>query len=110
MDDFSRSFQRSQAVLRSAIAALAVERYRLEHERWPHSLSALVPQYLRQAPVDPHDGESLRYRRLDHGVVIYSVGPDQQDNGGNITSNSTAPGTDIGFRLWNVEKRRQPPK
>jgi hypothetical protein len=109
MDRVYKAFQRSQAGLRCAIVGLAVERYRLKHQRWPDSPSSLVPDYLEEVPTDPHDGNHLRYRRLADGVVIYSVGPDQQDNGGNLTRNPTAPGTDIGFRLWNVDKRRQPP-
>jgi hypothetical protein len=85
MRRMSELFQRGQAELRSAIAALAVERYRVKHQRWPDSLGILVPDKLVQVPVDPYDGESLRYRRPDHGVVIYSLGPDRQDNDGNVT-------------------------
>jgi hypothetical protein len=47
---------------------------------------------------------------LDDGVVIYSVGADGKDNGGKLDKNPTKDGTDRGFRLWDVPKRRQPPK
>jgi len=61
-------------------------------------------------PADLYDGMPLRLRRLEDGLVIYSVGPDGQDNGGHLDRKSpTNPGTDLGFRLWDVAKRRQPP-
>src|SRR5262249_44284267 len=57
-------YHRSQAQLRCAVAALAVERYRLAHQgRWPGGLPALVPRYLGQVPTDPYDGTPLRFRR-----------------------------------------------
>jgi hypothetical protein len=101
---------RSRAQLRCAIAALAAERYRLAHHQWPDSLERLVPEFLRQVPVDPYDRKPLRYQRLQDGVAIYSVGPDGKDDGGKLDrKNPVAPGTDMVFRLWNLDRRRQPP-
>src|SRR5262249_43312778 len=59
-----RSFASGQAVaamlhlaeLRSALTALAAERYRLSHGEWPPDVAALVPTYLKEAPTDPYDG------------------------------------------------------
>jgi hypothetical protein len=68
---------------RAALAALAVERYRLEHQgRLPDNLAALVPKFLPQVPGDPFDGQPLRYHTLSKGYVIYSVGRDRHDDGG----------------------------
>jgi ABC-type transport system involved in multi-copper enzyme maturation permease subunit len=98
------------ALMRSAMVALAAERYRRQHGRWPDTLDALVPVFLTEVPLDPHDGGRLRYRRLTEGIVIYSVGPDLTDNGGNLDRhNRTQSGTDVGVRLWDVNRRRQPP-
>ena len=58
--------------------------------------------------MDPYDGAQLRYRRLADRVVVYSVGLDGQDNGGNIGKVPNVPGTDLGFRLWDVKYRRRP--
>jgi hypothetical protein len=45
----------------------------------------------------------------DQGIVIYSVGQDRIDNSGMINArNPQAPGSDIGFRLWDLKHRRQP--
>jgi hypothetical protein len=101
---------RSKAGLRCALVAIALERYRRVHGRWPESLTALVPEYLPRVPIDPYDGAPLRFRRLTDRVVVYSVSLDRQDNGGNITDNPTIPGADLGFRLWDVNRRRQPAK
>jgi hypothetical protein len=105
-----QAFQRDQALMRCAIVLLAAERYRLANGHWPKALSDLVPVYLDKVPVDPFDDQSLRLRRLNDGVVIYSVGLDGKDNGGNLDPNPTKEGTDLGFRLWDVGQRRQPPK
>jgi hypothetical protein len=42
----------------------------------------LVPALLNAVPIDPFDGQTLRYVRQANGFVIYSVGADRQDNGG----------------------------
>jgi hypothetical protein len=61
-------------------------------------------------PTDLYDGQPLRLRRLDDGLVIYSVGPDGKDDGGKLDrQNPVGPGMDLGFQLWDVAKRRQPP-
>jgi hypothetical protein len=106
----AESFRRSRADLRCAIATLAAERYRLAHGRWPETLQELVPNFIPELLLDPYDRKPLRFKRLDDGGLIYSVGPDRKDDGGKIDrKNYTAPGTDMGFRLWNVEHRRQTP-
>jgi ABC-type transport system involved in multi-copper enzyme maturation permease subunit len=97
------------ARLRSAVVALAVERYRRKYGRWPDTLDALVPAFLPEVPLDPHDGKRLRYRRLTDGVVIYSVGPDLIDDGGKLDRlNRSGGGMDVGVQLWDVKHRRQP--
>lgn len=35
-----------------------------------------------KVPIDPYDGEPLRYRRLDPGFVVYSTGINGRDDGG----------------------------
>jgi hypothetical protein len=68
--------------LEAARTALAVQRYRLKHNKLPDSLNALVPDYLDSVPLDPFDGKELKYKKLDKGFVIYSIGEDQIDDGG----------------------------
>jgi hypothetical protein len=104
--EFAGSYYNAQALLRCAIAAVAAERFRQQAGRWPTGLQELVSDHLRCVPKDPFDGKELRFRRLEDGIVIYSLGPDGQDNGGTLSREyKPAPGTDIGFRLWDRGRR-----
>lgn len=103
--------RRGQAQLRTAMTALAAERYRLANKEWPKTLDDLVAAKLLDAvPDDPFIAAPLRIRHLSGGIVIYSVGVDGKDNGGNVeVVSDTGESIDIGFRLWNVSARRQGP-
>jgi hypothetical protein len=105
----AENHQRTQARLRCAMAALAYERYRVKNERWPAVLEQLVmTRFYDNVPIDPYTGQSLRMRRRPDGVVIYSLGPDGQDDGGDVeTPPGALTGKDLGFRLWEPAKRRQ---
>jgi hypothetical protein len=72
----------SSAHIRIAETAIAIERFRLTRGKLPKKLDELVPQFLSAVPMDPFDGQLLRYRRLEKGYVIYSVDRDGEDNGG----------------------------
>lgn len=71
-----------RADLRSVRTTLAVQRYRLAEGKLPETLDQLVPKYFDRVPIDPFDGQPLRYRRTDPGFVVYSVWWDGRDNGG----------------------------
>ena len=73
---------RNIAQLFTARIGLAIERYRLAAGKLPDKLSGLVPNYLDSVPRDPFDGNELRYRRLETGFVVYSIGEDLIDDGG----------------------------
>jgi hypothetical protein len=111
MNKLAAADQRQHGFLRCAIVMLAAERYRQKHNRWPETVQALADDgYLKAVPADPYDGAPIRMKRVSDGLVIYAVGPDGQDNGGNLDRKMTFPaGTDLGLRLWDVAKRRQPP-
>ncbi len=74
----------SRGVARSLCTrvALAVERYRLVTGQLPDRLDSLVPAHMASVPLDPFDGQPLRFRLLDEGYVVYSVGANLSDNGG----------------------------
>ena len=100
--------QRTKALLRCAEVAVAAERYRLATDRWPLTLEAIPKDFLAAVPTDPFDGKPLRFAETPEGVIIYSVGPDLQDNEGNLDPVALKPGTDLGFRLWDPDLRRRP--
>jgi hypothetical protein len=72
----------SRTRLDLARAALAVERYRLATGALPATLDALVPQYLKEVPLDPFDGRPIRYALQPSGYALYSVDTDGRDNAG----------------------------
>ncbi len=102
---------RDQARLSCLHTALAAERFRLAHKRWPKDLKELVPGYLAQVPIDPFDGQPFKFAQREDGIVIYSVDKDGQDNGGDIHKQSPEDDNpkDLGVRLWNPDHRRLPP-
>jgi hypothetical protein len=89
------------AHLRAARAALAVERFRRTHDGMPpESLEALVPSLLATVPADPYDGKPLRFKKLEPGYVVYSIGSDGQDDGGaELDPKNRNAGHDITFTV-----------
>jgi hypothetical protein len=73
------------AQMRLVNTALAIERFRILRGSSPTDLKQLVPQFLDSVPTDPFDGAPLRYRLLNPGYVIYSIGIDGHDDGGRET-------------------------
>ncbi len=70
------------AGLAKAQAAVAIERWRLAHPgRLPDTLAELVPAYVAAVPLDPYDGQPIRYKKLPAGYVVYSVGTGWTDQG-----------------------------
>jgi hypothetical protein len=62
---------------------LALRAYELKHGSLPPALSALVPEFLDEVPVDDFDGQPLRYVR--ERKMVYSVGKNLKDDGGDDT-------------------------
>jgi hypothetical protein len=81
------------------LAAIALKRYRLRNGKPPATLGELVPEFLAVEPVDWMDGKPLKYRReQEEGFLLYSVGEDGEDDGGDaslLTNNPALQG------LWN---------
>jgi hypothetical protein len=77
------------------LAAMALRAYRLEKGSYPGSLDALVTGgYLSKVPRDPFGGadHALRCRRTESGFLLYSLGPDGKDDGGEPIDNPAAEG------------------
>lgn len=47
----------------ATLVGLSAERYRLKHGKMPERLEELVPEFLTSEPVDPMDGNPLRYKK-----------------------------------------------
>jgi len=68
--------------LELADCGLAIERYRLATGHVPEDLATLVPDYLDRVPIDPFDGQPIRYLRDGQSYRLYSVFEDGRDQGG----------------------------
>lgn len=95
---------------RSSLIAVAIERFRRDQNRLPTALTELVPTYLNELPADPFTGRPLLFQATAGAYTVYSVGPNQKDDGGDLTSESSGVragnrgarnirGADVGVRV-----------
>jgi len=69
----------TSAVLKMTV--LALRAFRLEKGHYPTSLNELVPQYLKQVPIDPFaDDAPLHYQLQGQKYLLWSIGSDGVDN------------------------------
>jgi hypothetical protein len=66
------------ADLRLTRLGMGLLQHRQDHGTFPETLAPL----LSEAVADPFTGEPMRYRRQSAGFLLYSLGPDREDNGG----------------------------
>ena len=79
---------------RIVVTAIALKRCQLKHGNYPAELSELTPEFLPSVPLDPVDGKPLRYRPNSDGTfLLYSVGEDGVDDGGDPTAATGATST-----------------
>jgi hypothetical protein len=65
------------------VTAIALKRYQIKHGNYPRDLNSLVPEFVPTVPLDPVDGNPLRYRlKADGAFTLYSVGENGKDDGG----------------------------
>jgi len=87
-----KSFQKTETRLRQAQIACALERYRIAEGTYPAQLTALVPQYLTELPLDICNQEDFRYRQpAPDQFILWSVGPDRTDDQGKPMAKISSP-------------------
>lgn len=69
---------RMQGQLKSALIALAIERYQQEKGVFPDRLALLVSEYLEQIPTDPFMGKPLKYEVQGDIGRIYFEDPESE--------------------------------
>lgn len=85
----AESSYRAYAEQRLAAISLAIRWYASEHDgKLPPTLESLVPTYLPSVPLDPMSGTNnpLQYKPVGPTPILYSVGVDGIDNGGDATA------------------------
>jgi len=74
-----------EAIMLADRAGLACRLYKNKSGGYPESLEALVPDLLKEVPIDPFTGKPLVYRRDGEGFIVYSLGSNRKDDGGRST-------------------------
>ncbi len=75
----------------------ALRAFQSSRGRFPHDLGELVPEFINEVPADPFDGREIRY--CPEAEIIYSVGEDLIDSGGNVGARDwREPTIHFGFR------------
>jgi hypothetical protein len=109
----SQSTVSAIAALECARAAIGVERFRLKKRTWPIDLHEVIAaRVLDKLPADPFDNKPLRFRRTNHGVMVYSVGMFKNYEAVALEDNRDLSPKERGpeFGLWDEAHRRQPPR
>ena len=73
---------RLDAQLGNAEIALACHLYKAKHKDFPVSLKELSPEFLPELLLDPFTGKDYIYKKTDKGFVVYSLGDNLKDDGG----------------------------
>jgi len=89
---------RSEQIQRNLHLAFALAAYKADHGKYPLKLDALAPKYLPQIPLDLFTGKALIYRPAANGYLLYSFGPNGQDDEGRWYDDDP-PGDDPRIRL-----------
>jgi hypothetical protein len=93
----------NQTKANEAVAACALERYRLVHGRHPETLEMLIPDFLKKLPRDIINGQPLHYRVIDQGhFLLYSVGWNEIDDHGVVSDKGG--GLDQGDWVWQQDE------
>lgn len=99
---------RAEARQSCTIAIIAAHRYQLQHKMLPSALADLsefLPDDNSQKSsllTDPFDGRPLRFRSEGTRLLIYSIGSNLVDDGGQIDAEKTTDG-DVGSALEKPE-------
>jgi hypothetical protein len=78
-----------EANMGAAQISLACKIYMNQHGHLPNNILALVPDILEEAPLDPFTGKPFIYKLQEGGFIVYSIGSNEQDEGGRGTFHIT---------------------
>lgn len=75
---------KEEAKVRQTQIAIALERFQRAEQTYPETLDKLTPQFLQSVPLDPMNAKPMRYEsQSPNSFLLYSVGEDGIDDGGN---------------------------
>jgi hypothetical protein len=79
--------------------AIALVAYRMKNSAYPEELEQLTPAFLGKIPNDPFSDGPLRYKRLQWGCLVYSVGPNGKDECGEFDGSVWPEKDDVNTRI-----------
>jgi hypothetical protein len=71
-----------QAIVAALRLKIALRLYEQKHGQLPTELKALLPEYMKEIPLDPFDGKPFRYSKS--AKAVWSIGSDLKDQGGTM--------------------------
>ncbi|MBC8352127.1 MAG: hypothetical protein H8E66_09055 [Planctomycetes bacterium] len=80
LHSFQSIQKRDDTFRRLLIARLAIRAFTVEQGTPPRHLNELVPEYLARIPNDPYGDAPLRFFADETASVVYSIGPDLDDD------------------------------
>jgi len=81
--------RRNKTDVHATVAVLAILRYSKDKSSFPEDLEQLISAgYLKQPPDDVFSVKPLVYRKTDDDFILYSVGPNLTDEGGEYSRDS----------------------
>ncbi|MBU1631173.1 MAG: hypothetical protein KKH49_05175, partial [Candidatus Omnitrophica bacterium] len=72
-----RRIARHQANIEVCKTGLALKIYKEENGTYPETLD-----FLSEFPIDPFSGKKLIYKKIADSFILYSLGPNMEDDGG----------------------------
>jgi hypothetical protein len=84
--------ERNQCLARLLALDLRLRAYRAKHGRWPEALEEVVAEGHEDLLTDPYSSQPFIYRPGEAEFLLYSVGEDGVDEGGNFTNMMQYPG------------------
>jgi hypothetical protein len=82
MEKVHSAAERNEQNFRNLHLAFALAAYHADTRRYPEALAELAPKYIDKIPDDLFSGQPLIYRLESDGYLLYSVGVNGVDDGG----------------------------
>ena len=99
---------RRQAYRLEMALGIELEMHRRAAGSYPETLDNLKLTYLQELPVDPFSGRAFIYKIEGPGYILYSLGPNGKDDGGQKRKGDFEGAYDIVWSVnWPTELRRE---
>jgi hypothetical protein len=83
---------------------IALQIYNREHGEFPDTIDTLMPNYVTEIPKDTFSNGKLIYKKDGKHFLLYSVGDDRTDDGGDIRIRRTDIGVTSDPKIWRPER------